>query len=391
MVKAARPDTLIERVDQLADVYGEVLLGLYDELTDQRERTEAVAARADAVLTEARRLMDDMGAVAAQVRILEQQTTEAAASIPAPTGLAPEARAAGDPATDERTNEALARLAALESTAATLEASVQERMDAAVARCETVTTGMSADVRAQVEQSVANIHTEVHDTIADLRHHVRDLIDAVTLEAKEASERAQRAEARAAEASDAAARATAAGSAPGAAVVAPLPDTSQLVEDIRREASATIAEQVRRHAADSVAEELQRQRQQLPPAPTPAALETTIDEHATERLVEQLRAEMEARTSHLAAGAQRAEELSLRLDQLVSDAQSQLHDAKTDRAAAAFALRESRAELDAAKRMLELSEHASAVDRLRRTEMFLYATAMIAVVAIALALWALLK
>jgi hypothetical protein len=390
MVKAARPDTLIERVDQLADVYGEVLLGLYDELTDQRERTEAVAARADAVLTEARRLMDDMGAVAAQVRILEQQTTEAAASIPAPTGLAPEARAAGDGATEERTTEALARLTALESTAATLEASVQERMDAAVARCETVTTGMSADVRAQVEQSVANIHTEVHDTIADLRHHVRDLIDAVTLEAKEASERAQRAEAKAAAASDAAARAAAAGSAQGAAAVAPIPDTSQLVEDIRREASATIADQVRRHAADSVAEELQRQRQQMPAAPAPAG-DTRVDEHASERLVEQLRAEMEARTSHLAAGAQRAEELSLRLDQLVSDAQSQLHDAKTDRAAAAFALRESRAELDAAKRALEATDYAGAVDRLRRTEMFLYATAMIAVIAIALALWALLK
>jgi hypothetical protein len=167
-----------------------------------------------------------------------------------------------------------------------------------------------------------------------------------------------------------------------------MPDTTQLVEDLRREASATIAEQVRREASDRVAEEVQRQRLQAPPAPADAA---TIDAHATERLVEQLRAEMEARTSHLAAGAQRAEELSLRLDQLVSDAQSQMHDAKTDRAAAAFALRESRAELDAAKRALEMTDYAGAVDRLRRTEMFLYATAMIAVVAIALALWALLK
>jgi hypothetical protein len=395
MVKAARPDTLIERVDQLADVYGEVLLGLYDELTDQRERTEAVAARADAVLTEARRLMDDMGAVAAQVRILEQQTTEAAASIPVPTGVAPDANTVVDPDTAARTSEALARLAALETTAATLETSVQERMDAAVARCETVTAGMRDDVRTQIEQSVADIHTEMQGSITELRQHVRDLVDAVTLETQEASQRAQRAEASAVAAADAAATAASATAVEGAAPApVELPDTAQLADDVRREASATIADEVRREAVDRVAEELERQRQLLPPPPVAevAAIDThAIDTHATERLVEQLRAEMEARTSHLAAGAQRAEELSLRLDQLVSDAQSQMHDAKTDRAAAAFALRESRAELDAAKRALEMTDYAGAVDRLRRTEMFLYATAMIAVVAIALALWALLK
>jgi hypothetical protein len=383
MVKAARPDTLIERVDQLADVYGEVLLGLYDELTDQRERTESVAARADAVLAEARRLMDDMGAVAAQVRILEQQTTEAAASIPAPTGLAPT-----DTGTDTdagaRTGEALARLTAVESTAAQLETSVRERMDAAVARCETVTAGMSAEMRTQIEQSVASIHTEMQGSIAELRQHVRDLVDAVTLETQEASQRAQRAEASALTAAEAASRAAASGN---GSATAPMPDTTQLVEDLRREASASIADEVRRQATDRVAEELERQRERLPvPLPAPE-----IDAHASERLAEQLRAELEARTAHLAAGAQRAEELSLRLDQLVSDAQSQLHDAKTDRAAAAFALRESRAELDAAKRALERTDYAGAVDRLRRTERFLYATAMIAVVAIALALWALLK
>jgi hypothetical protein len=75
---------------------------------------------------------------------------------------------------------------------------------------------------------------------------------------------------------------------------------------------------------------------------------------------------------------------------MVTEAQSHLQDAKTDRAAAAFALRESRAELDAAKRALDLSDYTFTLDRLRRTEMFLYGTAAVAVLAIVLALWALL-
>src|SRR3954462_10292291 len=109
MVKAARTDSLVERVDQLADVYGEVLLGLYDELTDQRERTEAVSSRADAVLAEARRLMDAMGNAADQARAIEQQVAMAAAAAPA-TGAAP---AAPDAATTARVDDALARLNAL--------------------------------------------------------------------------------------------------------------------------------------------------------------------------------------------------------------------------------------------------------------------------------------
>src|SRR5690349_22022837 len=117
MARAARSDPLVERVDQLADVYGEVLLGLYDELTDQRERTEAVAARADALLGEARRLMDDMGSAAAQAKAIEHEAARLAPVVqPGMLTGAP----VRDEETEARTREALTRLGALESMAATL-------------------------------------------------------------------------------------------------------------------------------------------------------------------------------------------------------------------------------------------------------------------------------
>src|SRR5689334_8879588 len=136
MAKAARSDSLVERVDQLADVYGEVLLGLYDELTDQRERTEAVAARADAVLGEARRMVDDLGAVATQARAIETE----AGRLTAPT-TAPD-------------RDTVARLEALERMTAALEVNVRERGDAASARSETVTTGLDDDARVHVQRAV---------------------------------------------------------------------------------------------------------------------------------------------------------------------------------------------------------------------------------------------
>ncbi|MDQ1520679.1 MAG: hypothetical protein QOI55_1752 [Actinomycetota bacterium] len=381
MVKAARSDMLVERVDQLADVYGEVLLGLYDELTDQRERTEAVAARADGVLSEARRLMDDMSTVAAEARVIERQASAAAAAVPGATAEAAAGATVADPAADTRTREALSRLADLEAAAAALEQSVQQRTDAAVARSESLTNGLGTELRAHVQQSVTDMRTEVQSTVTELRQHVRDLVEAVTREAQEA---AQRAEAAAASA----ARAGRAAPSSGTPTIEPT-DTATIVEEVRRQASSTIADQVRRQAADSVAEELQRQRQSTPLAP--AAALAGLDDDASVQVVAQLRQEIEDRTSNFAAAAERAQELSARLDDAVNDVKSQLQDATTDRAAAAFALRESRAELDAAKRTLDLSDFTFTLDRLRRTEMFLYATAMIAVVSIALALWALLK
>jgi hypothetical protein len=365
MVKAARTDTLVERVDQLADVYGEVLLGLYDELTDQRERTEAVAARADAVLGEARRLMDDMNALAGEARTIEQQATAAAlaaAGAPASAGTPEDAAAA-----EARAVEALARLAALESATSTLEHAVQERTDAAVSRCETLTAGLSSEMRAHVQQSVADVRAEVQSTVAELRQHVRDLADAVTREAHEAARRGG-----------------------GAVAVAP-PDTAGIVEEVRREASAAIADQVRRQAADSVAEELQRQRLSTPLAPSSPMGEIDLGSDANAAVLAQLRADIEARTAGFGAAAERAQELAGHLDRVVADAQAQLQEAKTDRAAAAFALRESRAELDAAKRALDMSDYTFTLDRLRRTEMLLYGTTVIAIAAVLLALWALLS
>jgi hypothetical protein len=367
MVKAARSDSLVERVDQLADVYGEVLLGLYDELTDQRERTEAVSSRADAVLAEARRLMDDMGNVANQARAIERQAAAAAAVVPAP-GAAP---AAPDAATMARVDDALARLAALEASAAALQQSVEERADAAAARSEALTAGLSTELRAHVQQSVADVRTEMRQTVTELRQHVRELVETMSREAREAA--ARQAE-----------QTVASGT-----TVAAMPDTSAIIEEVRREASSVIADQVRRQAADSVAEELQRQRQTTPLAPPHST--AALDESAREEIVAQLRAEIGARATTVGAGAQRAEELSGRLEQIVNEAQAQLQDAKSDRAAAAFALRESRAELDAAKRALDLSDYTFTLDRLRRTEMMLYGTAAVAVIAIALALWALFK
>jgi hypothetical protein len=368
MVKAARSDSLVERVDQLADVYGEVLLGLYDELTDQRERTEAVSSRADSVLAEARRLMDDMGNVANQARAIERQAAAAAAAVPAPSA-AP--AAAPDAATLARVDDALTRLAALEASAAALQQSVEERADAAAARSEALTAGLSTELRAHVQQSVADVRTEMRQTVTELRQHVRELVETMSREAQEA-----------------AARQTEPAAAAGTTTAA-MPDTSTIIEEVRREASSVIADQVRRQAADSVAEELQRQRQTTPLAPPQSA--PAFDDAAREQIVAQLRAEIGARATTVGAGAQRAEELSGRLEQIVNEAQAQLQDAKSDRAAAAFALRESRAELDAAKRALDLSDYTFTLDRLRRTEMMLYGTAVVAVIAIALALWALFK
>jgi hypothetical protein len=373
MVRAARSgDSLVERVDQLADVYGEVLLGLYDELTDQRERTEAVASRADAVLGEARRLMEDMSSVATEAKAIEQQASAAAAA--AVTPIAP-GEAAGSDA-EQRAREALARLGTLEAAAASLERSVQERTEAAVSRCESLTAGLSSDLRNHVAQSLADMRTEVQTTVAELRQHVRDLVDAMAREAHETARRT-------------------AGGAGGDAPAGPIPDTSAIIEAVRREASATIADQVRRQAADSVAEELQRQRQSTPLAPAavmPAAIgDAEGGGIPYAQLVAQLQSEIEARTSNFGVAAERAQELSRRLDDIVGEAQTHLQDAKSDRAAAAFALRESRAELDAAKRALDMSDYTFTLDRMRRTEMWLYGTAALAVVAILLSLWAILS
>jgi hypothetical protein len=364
MVKAARSgDSLVERVDQLADVYGEVLLGLYDELTDQRERTEAVASRADAVLSEARQLMDDMSSVASEARAIEEQAT--AAVVRPATG----AEAPTD--AENRAREALARLGTLEAAAASLERSVQERTDAAVARCESITAGLSSDLRNHVAQSVADIRTEVQGTVAELRQHVRDLVDAMAREAHETARR---------------------NAGTGDAQGGPVPDTGAIIEAVRREASATIADQVRRQAADSVAEELQRQRQARPPTTSPTMIgDAEGNGIPYAQLVAQLQSEIEARTSNFGVAASRARELSRRLDDIVNEAQTHLQDAKSDRAAAAYALRESRAELDAAKRALDMSDHAFTLGRMRRTEIWLYGTAALAILAILLSLWSILS
>jgi hypothetical protein len=344
MVKAARSDSLVERLDQLADVYGEVLLGLYDDLTDQRERTEAVAARADSVLGEARRIMTDMGRAADEARALEQRvlqltppvappvaapvaqpggpgTTAPAAPGPDPAVLArlealeasaatqaaatPAAAMPAEPAAPDPA--VIARLQALEASAATLAASVQERTDAAVARSEALTSGLDAALRAHVQQSLNDVRTEVQQTVTGLREHVRGLVDAASHGARPAQ--------------------------PG-----------------------------------------------LPAAP--------VDREAIQVLV---RTEIDARTATFAQGAEHAQQLAARLELIVRDAQQQLQDARSDRSAAAFALRESRAELDAAKRTLDQSDFSFMLDRLRRTERVLYTSLVLAIVAIAVAVWALIR
>jgi chromosome segregation ATPase len=309
MVKAARTDSLAERVDQLADVYGEVLLGLYDELTDQRERTEAVAARAEAVLAEARRLTDDMAAVASEARAVEQQV----AGLSATTGVA----AAPAEATEGERRQLLARLDALEASAAELERSVRERTDSSVTRAEALTEGLGSELRAHVQQSIGDVRTEVQQSIGELRAHVREVVDAVTRETHAAAERASSA------------------------------------------AAAGAASQ--------------------PAAP------------ATEQLLAQLRGEIERRTANVGEAAERANTLATQLDETLRAAREQLHDAQHDRAAAESALRESKAELDAAKRAIDMGDFAFALDRLHRTERLLWGTAAVAVVAILLALWALLS
>jgi hypothetical protein len=152
---------------------------------------------------------------------------------------------------------------------------------------------------------------------------------------------------------------------------------------------------VRRQAADSVAEELQRQRQSTPLAPAPVMPTAIGDSEGGAipyaQLVAQIQSEIEARTSNFGIAGQRAQEQGRRLDDIVNEAQTHLQDAKSDRAAAAFALRESRAELDAAKRALDMSDYTFTLDRMRRTEMWVYGTAALAVVAILLALWAILS
>jgi hypothetical protein len=491
MARAARSDPLVERVDQLADVYGEVLLGLYDELTDQRERTEAVAARADALLGEARRLMDDMGSAAVQAKAIEYEAARIAPVIPPPPvpgGVA----AAPDPQTEARTREALARLGVLESMAATLEQSVRERTDDAVARCEELTRGLDAQLRAHVQESVNGVRVEVQQTVVDLRQHVRELLDAVTRETHETARRA----------------AFASPADGTAAAPAPPVDTAALVEEVRRQASATIAdevrqqttttvadqvgraaaaitehvreqalagvaeqvrqqtqatvgEQLRQQAAAAVAEQVQQQaqaavgqqvqqqaqaaiaqqvqqqaqvavaqqvqqqaqmavaeqvRQQaaaavaiemreqsgavlddlrrqaatLAPAATPLVPAGTLPE-GTDQMWAQLHTEIERRTSNFAAAEQRATELADRLNIMIAEGRTSLREAQGDRDAAAFALRESRAELEVAKRAIDVSDLSFTLERLRRAELLLYGTAALAVLAIGLWLWTLLS
>jgi hypothetical protein len=310
--------------------------------------------------------MDDMRNVASEARAIEQQAT-AVAAVPAGADAdAPEA--------EHRAREALARLGALEAAAASLERSVQERTDAAVARCESLTAGLSSDLRNHVAQSVADMRTEVQTTVAELRQHVRDLVDAMAREAHETARRT--------------------GDAATDSATDSAPDTSTIIEAVRREASATIADQVRRQAADSVAEELQRQRQSTPlaPPPVPAAIgdaEGGAIPYA--QLVAQIQGEIEARTSNFGVAAERAQQISRRLEEMVEVAQSHLQDAKSDRAAAASALHESRAELDAAKQALDMSDYTFTLDRMRRTEVWMYGTAALAVIAIILSLWAILS
>jgi hypothetical protein len=506
MARAARSDPLVERVDQLADVYGEVLLGLYDELTDQRERTEAVASRADAMLVEARRLMDDMGSAAAQARAIDQEASRIAPMVQAPLAPAPPGMvAAPDPQAEARTREALARLGVLESMAATLEQSVRERTDDAVARCEALTRGLDTQLRANVQESVNGVRAEVQQTVVDLRQHVRELLDAVTREAHETARRAT--------------------VAPGgeAIVAAPPIDTAAIVDEVRRQASAAIAdevrqqttttvadqvgraaaaitEQVRQQAVAGVAEQIRQQtqatvgeelRQQAAAAvaqqvreqtqavaaqqaqqvreltqavvgqqvqeqaqaavaqqvreQTQAAVAQQVREQAqtavseqvrqqaaaavaiemreqsgavledlrrqaasftpppaplmpagplpegTDQMWAQLRAEIEHRTGNFAAAEQRATELANRLNIMITEGRTSLREAQSDRDAAAFALRESRAELEVAKRALDVSDLSFTLDRLRRAELLLYGTAALAVLAIGLWLWTLLS
>jgi hypothetical protein len=364
MVKAARSDSLTERVDQLADVYGEVLLGLYDELTDQRERTEAVAARAEAVLAEARRLTHDMATVAGEARAIEQQ----AAGIATPAG--PGAAEAAD--ADRQ--QLLARLDALER-------STRERTDAAVSRADALTEGLDRDLRAHVQQSIGDVRTEVQQSIGDLRAHVRELVDAVTREAHAAAERASAAAAAAGQQA-----ATAPPSAPVAA-----PDTDAIVEDVRRRATAAVVQDATREVSASVGEQVRREVADATARLGSTPVVTADGAPPSEQLIEQLRAEIERRTANVGEAAERAGALSTQLEHLVREARAQLHDAQSDRAAAAFALRESRAELDAAKRAIDMSDYAFALDKLQRTERLLWGTVGIAVVAILLALWALLS
>ncbi|MCU1428459.1 MAG: hypothetical protein JWL83_2459 [Actinomycetia bacterium] len=309
MVKAARGDALVERLDQLADVYGEVLLGLYDDLTDQRERTEAVAARADSVLVEARRIIDDMGTVAEETRAIEQRAGQLALDVTAPPPTPAGERVASMPP------EALARLQSLETMAAALERSVQERTDAAVERSATLTAGLNDSLRAHVEQSVNDVRNEVQRNVTELRSNLQYL-----------------------------------------------------------------AEQLQRQSPPAA-----------PPAPTTPAASVPAPAPAGEEWLAQVRREIDARSTTFSNAAQHAQDLASRLELIVRDAQQQLQDAKSDRAAAAFALRESRAELDAAKRAIDQSDYAFALDRLHRTERFLYATAVIAVLATLLSVWALVR
>jgi hypothetical protein len=317
--------------------------------------------------------------------------------------------------TEEQHAAALARLEALERAATQLERSAQERTDAAVARSEELTRGLDDGLRAHVQQSVAEVRAEVQQAVAELRGHVQELVEAATREAREAREAATR-------------------SAP-AANVAP-PDTALLAEEGRRQASASIeasidarirehtanltddvrrqattsiddevrrrvanladdvrtqaatsvGDEVRRQAASAVAEELRRQA-----ATRPAAVPIALEPGTTEEVVAQLRAEIEERIASVGAAARRAEVMAGQFEQLISGADTRLQEAQADRQAATFALRESRAELEAAKRSLDLTDSALTLKGLRRTQRLLYGTLVLSIVAIALALWALLS
>jgi phosphoribosylformylglycinamidine (FGAM) synthase-like enzyme len=174
-----------------------------------------------------------------------------------------------------------------------------------------------------------------------------------------------------------------------------------VAEQMRDQAPAAVAEQVRQQAAAAVAievreqsgtllEDLRRQAATFAPAPG-AGVAAGPAPVGSEQMWAALREEIERRTSNFSEAEHRAGELANRLNVMITEGRSSLREAQNDRDAAAFALRESRAELEAAKRALDVSDLSFTLDRLRRAELLLYGTAALAVLAIGLWLWTLLS
>jgi hypothetical protein len=263
-MRATRSDSLADRLDQLADVYGEVLLGLYDDVTDQRERTEAVAARAEATLAEARRMLETMGA-----------------------GLPAVASPAAPPPPPQPV---------VDTPPITLTRPVVD----------------DAALRAQVDERLAALRSEVQLAVKELRQHVRDLADAMAREAQQSARRAEAA---------------------SATLEARVDAEAALAGTELKKQSDALAEQLRQQIADFV----ERQR--------------TIED----------------RSAAFVAAARHAQELSTHLEQIAAAAPG--------------------AAAPAPPAIVEPAPDFGLAVRLQRTERMLYATAVVAVIAMVLALW----